>query len=213
MRYLRLGLAQMLLLVAFCGITFAALKNPTIELANTLATFALGIVLFAGLAIVYRTGRRRAFWAGFATFGGFYLLCTTVPFVSTAMRPRLLSTIWIERLYLDMNPQVEQGLQTIASRNANWVASNFDWQVRFEDAANDPNRITLVAIGDHPLTPAPFDVKVPLDHPRGSADPTLFHRAGQSLFSVLVGWLGGLLGLWLHSSRDRPDDLPDSPRI
>src|SRR5258708_7410653 len=143
MRYLRIGLAQMLLLVAFCGITFAALKNPTIELANALATFALGIVLFAGLAVAYRTGRKRAFWAGFATFGGVYLLCSTVPFASSAIRSRPLRTILIERLYLDMNPEVEQGLQTMVSRNPNWAASNYVWRIRFGNATDDPDGISL----------------------------------------------------------------------
>jgi hypothetical protein len=147
------------------------------------------------------------------TFGGVYLLCTSIPYLTTAIRPRLLSTMWIERLYVDMNPGVEQGLQTVVSRDAGWVKNNYVWRIRFDNVGDDRNTIVLAAYGESPSVIVQHELRVPLDLPRGAADPTLFHRAGQSLFTVLVAWLGGLLGLWLYSSRDRREDPPTIPPI
>jgi hypothetical protein len=75
----RHSIAQLMAVVIFVGIGFAALRNANVYWAS--ATFTLAIVLIAATLVgaIVRKGRARATWTGFAVFGWLYLLIELLP--------------------------------------------------------------------------------------------------------------------------------------
>ena len=85
----RFSLLWLMALVLLVAVGFAALGNPTGLWASALFTLAVFLLCVAVLGAVFRHGRRRAFWVGFATFGLAYLVLT---FVSAGLSPPPLLT-------------------------------------------------------------------------------------------------------------------------
>lgn len=79
MTHLRFSLAQLMAIVLYLGLGFAALRNADGLWAS--ATFTLSIVAIstALLGALIRRGRARPAWIGFAVFGWTYLLISTLP--------------------------------------------------------------------------------------------------------------------------------------
>ena len=79
MTHFRFSLAQLMAVVLYLGLGFAALRNADRLWAS--ATFTLSIVAIstALLGALIRRGRARPAWIGFALFGWTYLLVSTLP--------------------------------------------------------------------------------------------------------------------------------------
>ena len=75
----RLTIAQLMAIVLYLSLGFAALRNADRLWAS--ATFTLSIVAIstALLGALIRRGRARPAWIGFAVFGWTYLLLSTLP--------------------------------------------------------------------------------------------------------------------------------------
>jgi hypothetical protein len=71
---IRLGMA----LVVFAGLSFAALRDPSMWWVAGLLGCLIGLLLTACVGAIYRTGRERAFWLGIVVFGGGYLLLAQI---------------------------------------------------------------------------------------------------------------------------------------
>src|SRR5262249_2668962 len=84
----RFGIANLLGLVLFLAVACAALRAASDLWESLLFSLALGLLVASVLGAVHRTGGRRAFWLGFALFGGAYLLASLIPPVES----RLLTT-------------------------------------------------------------------------------------------------------------------------
>jgi hypothetical protein len=100
----RLTVVGLMLVVLIVGVDLAALRSPTELGASVAFTMTLGILVAAILGIVYRRGPRRAYWLGFALFGGIYLLVSDGPWFSAEVQPVLLTTRLIEDLYPRLHP-------------------------------------------------------------------------------------------------------------
>jgi hypothetical protein len=70
----RFTLASLLGLVALIALGFAGLFSATTFWTSAAATLTLALLLGAVLGIVLLHGVERAFWLGFALFGGVYLV-------------------------------------------------------------------------------------------------------------------------------------------
>src|SRR5947199_2177269 len=70
----RLSLAALLGLVFVCGLGLAAMRSPTVFWTTAATTVTLGLLLTGVLGAWFLRGPDRGFWAGFALFGGVYLL-------------------------------------------------------------------------------------------------------------------------------------------
>jgi hypothetical protein len=71
---IRLGMA----LVLFAGLSFAALRDPSMWWVGGVLGCLIGLLLTACVGAMYRTGRERAFWLGIVVFGGGYLLLAQI---------------------------------------------------------------------------------------------------------------------------------------
>jgi|SRR5579864_1023575 len=94
MRGFRYSIASMLVVVGLCGVGFAALRNASEVWVAALFTLTVATLLGAVLGTIYRRGRTRAFWLGFALFGGCFLILSLVPAAAT----QLPSTALLDQL-------------------------------------------------------------------------------------------------------------------
>ena len=75
----RLTIAQLMTLILFVGLGFAALRNANPYWASGTLTLAIISILVALLGAFARTGKARMTWTGFAIFGWAYLLIDLLP--------------------------------------------------------------------------------------------------------------------------------------
>ena len=116
MNRLRLTIANLMIVVLFVGLGFAALRNANEFWAS--ATFTLAILAVSTAVVVAgaRKGRARMTWFGFAVFGGASLLiwlstCQTIDFSMNAP-PLPLITWGLRRLERQINQTVPVGEAT-----------------------------------------------------------------------------------------------------
>src|SRR5262249_50719764 len=88
MRRLRFHLGTILILIIVLGVSFAALRESNDTWDSGIFTLALGALLVSILLAIHRSGKKRAFWVGFALFGAAYLAMSLIP----AIEARLITT-------------------------------------------------------------------------------------------------------------------------
>ena len=69
----RFSISGLLALVALCGVMFAALRTHSGIWSLVMAMIVVSSLLIALLGVFFLRGPWRAFWAGFALFGGCFL--------------------------------------------------------------------------------------------------------------------------------------------
>ena len=79
MRRIRFTIASLLGVVLFVAVAFAALRAATDAWDSGVFGLTLGLLLTSVLLAVHRAGGRRAYWLGFALFGGTYLGASLIP--------------------------------------------------------------------------------------------------------------------------------------
>lgn len=84
----RFSIRSLLVLIMFAAVGIAALRQASPFWDSATCTLALGLFITAPLWAIHRSGRRRAFWVGFALCGWAYIVASLVP----AVEPRLLTT-------------------------------------------------------------------------------------------------------------------------
>jgi hypothetical protein len=75
----RFTIAGLLGIVVFLAVGLAALRAATDAWDGGVFGVTLALLLVSVLLAVHRTGRRRAYWLGFALFGWAYLVMSLVP--------------------------------------------------------------------------------------------------------------------------------------
>ena len=187
MKHIRFSIANLLVVVLFVAIGFAALRESSDLWESGVFTLALTALLISILLAVHRTEFRRAFWIGFALFGWIYLGLSLVPSIES----RLITTKALA--YLDSKvPGRSIGVFTV------------------QFSAMNSNQVQAVAItqnGKHHATSSPGVVGL-WDATTGRllggwiGTTENFVRIGHSLFVLLASWLGGHLSRRLcRSSR------------
>ena len=90
-------------IAGLCGVVFlsslgmAALRSPSVLVAQAFATLALTCLMIATLAAIFAT--RRALALGFAVFGWIYLVLVFGPGFSDQVAPWLLSSRLLDEAY------------------------------------------------------------------------------------------------------------------
>jgi hypothetical protein len=191
---LRFNIANLLALILVLGVGFAALRESSDLWESGIFTVTLGSLLSSILLAVHRTESRRAFWIGFALFGWIYLGLSLVPSIES----RLITTKALA--YLDSKvPGRSMELYTtinsgIGSRSPSKPVQSFD----------------LIAVGDRLSISSQGRVRL-WDAATGkllsgwSGTSENFVRIGQSLFALLVAWLGGQLSRRLCRASRHPE--------
>jgi hypothetical protein len=210
MRRFRFRIGTLLVLIIALGVGFAALRESNDTWDSGVFTLALGALLVSILLAVHRTGKRRAFWIGFALFGWAYLGLPLVPPIESRLittkalallesrisdRPIVISgrvwDTWSRNLAqsrnLGQNNQSINSTSIAFSPQGNLVASGNQGIIRVWDVS-----------GGNPLG-------------TGSGTAENFVRIGHSLLALIFAFVGGRLSGYLYAQNRRPVQGPDNP--
>lgn len=188
MRHIRFSIANLLVVVLFVAVGFAALRESSDLWESVVFTLALAALLASILLAVHRTESRRAFWLGFALFGWITLGLSLIPSIES----RLLSTKALA--YLDSKvPGRPQGGFTVRFSAMNSVVPIN--QVQAVAFTSNGNQLAASSQGVVKL----WDLGTGRLLGGWSGSTENFIRLGHSLFALLAGWFGGLLSRRLHA--------------
>ena len=208
MNGVRFSIASLLAWVALLGVGVAALRSGAPLWASFLFSLAIGTLTVAILAGVYRRGKRRAFWVGFASCGWVYLLLALGPWSESLVAPFLITTAILDLIY----PKVVPPPAIPSAPPGNGPAPS---------AMAQPGRwrITVLKTGGFggPVTPSPprsrWATWTETDRELGfvaqvgvtsTSIPDSFYRIGHSLFCLLAALAGGVMTRYLYSTREEP---------
>jgi hypothetical protein len=107
MRWPQFSLKGLAGIVAFAAVACCSLIYATQVWSSTLFTAAVVLLIFALVAVIYRQGAARAFWAGCAISGWIYLLLIFGPFAATR--------------YLDERGRTNKASELATTHLARWV--------------------------------------------------------------------------------------------
>lgn len=227
MRRPRFSIAGLMGLVVVVAVGVAALRSASEDWAGIVLMLTLGLLGVALLGVIFRDGPRRAFWSGFALFGGGYLTLTMAPWFSAEVGPRLATTRGLDLLFARLHP-APRGLATpfgvFYSVNGNqYHLPPQTWQLGISAPQDAALGGTFVGDTAFPLnTTGPADPNAPTasgawtavydptwatSQPAGlavfagPADPEPFRRIGQYLVALLAAWIGGRIAR--HFAADR----------
>jgi hypothetical protein len=94
--------------IGILGVALAALRNPSYLWANAAFTAALMGVVAAVVNSIVGRGARRAYWLGFALFGGTYLAICSTPVLRDSVCPHLVTEAIFDMVYPLMAPASPQ---------------------------------------------------------------------------------------------------------
>jgi WD40 repeat protein len=194
MRKLRFNIANLLVVIFFLGVGFAALRESNEIWDGGIFTLTLGVLLTSTLLTIHRTESRRAFWLGFALFGWIYLALTLIP----STESRLITTKALH--YLDSK---------VPGRSLRrWTIGV---SITGSGTGNNPvSNVIFSPDGSQLVTSSPGPVRL-WNAATGkllggwSGTNENFVRIGHSLLALLVGWLGGQLSRRLYRSSRQAD--------
>jgi len=169
----RYSLAGFLLFVALIGVACAAIANPIELWRQIVATVVLVMLLLATLTAVFGRGSSSRFAGGLAVAGWLYFALTFLPMCN--LRYCLLTEDAVQLLQVAVLDDETQPPRTIAVRTNN---------LTFPDS--DMGKVWL------------WDVSTT---PAAREKMGRFHDIGHGVWTILVGFLGGIFVVWLRRSR------------
>lgn len=201
----RYSLLTLLAAILLISLGFAALVNASEVWAEIVVTATVLGLLVASVGAIYLPGKSRAFAGGFAIFGWAYLLMVQGPWPGS-VKPRLLTTVAMGRLetiligedydqvrapssgpidpFIGPGPSVElRGkqikLQSAQTETGVAMREGSAWLARQQNSA---------ATGSSWM-------------PASTSSTLPFHQIGQSLWTILLACLGGVLAKWFNRGR------------
>jgi hypothetical protein len=213
MQRLRFHIGTLGIVIVAIGIGMAALRESNDLWDSCVFSFTIAALLAAVVLAIHRTGKKRAFWLGFALFGAAYLGLSLVP----SIEARLITT----RLLAYVDSKISR------SNSFGIVYADFD-----NDGAVD----LYVANGSHPKPLAqnnnggwiadvtPGALPATKGYRSGSYDYLIFSNAspswpgttanfvhiGHSVFAMLAALIGGLWSRRLRDAAESRVPMPES---
>jgi hypothetical protein len=211
MRRLRFRIGTILILIIALGVGFAALRESSDIWDGGAFTLVLGALLLSILLAIHRSGKKRAFWVGFALFGWAYLGLSLVPPIES----RLITTkalTYIDSKVPRSNPAGFRFPVVLSGRvwdswssqqNQNNQSIN-STSIAFSPQGN------LVASGNQGVIRV-WDVSGgnPLGTWSGTGEN--FVRIGHSLLALIFAFVGGRLSGNLYARGRQPVQGPANP--
>jgi hypothetical protein len=203
MRRIRFTIGGLLVVVVFLAVAIAALREAT-DLWDSVVFTATGALLLASVLLaVHRSGRKRAYWLGFALFGWAYLAASLVPAVET----RLATTKLLA--YVDAKIPGRSVVFTVSfgtsNPNPTWGGS--------QAIAFSPNGQTLTARTNGTFRVWNAATGALLGGSSGTSEA--FLRIGHSLLALASAVAGGYLSRRLFGGApggpSRGQDAPADP--
>lgn len=187
-------IAGHLALIGLCGVAVAALRYADDLVASLVFTGTLLAFGVASLGAAFRRGLSRASYAGFAAFGFGYLALCYGPFAADAVRPNLATTKLLDFVGPRINQQAGDADQVVLD-----PFDALDMLPLSRQTAPGRSSSRVVSSG------TPFTLTLA---PSASAE---FMRVGHSLFSLLIGLLGGLVARHFAARGERERSSFASP--
>jgi hypothetical protein len=185
------SLRTLLIAVGMTAVWCVALVNASPVWVMTTRGISLVSLLFAMLAIWYRHGQKRAFWAGYLHAGLFYALLVFYTVGGLGLRP-ICTDADIPSGRLAM---LAYGWMPEASRQQ--YADSGLWKaMRFDEGMDN---VTFIQVQGQ-------KIRVRLQPNDTYIDPAQFRYIFHSAFVILAGYGGGLVGIWLFRTQDEPKD-------
>jgi hypothetical protein len=193
MRRVRFSIASLILVIVFVAVGIAALRAATEIWDAGLFGTTLGILLISVLLAVHRAGRRRAYWLGFALFGGTYLVATLVPPVES----RLPTTAGLH--YLNAQLPNRDTAQLVLTNNASMSdASDVIVMTQKHQSAAQDYRLTFRQTQGVRL----WDAVTGRLLSSSGRNSESFRHIGQSLLALVVAFVGGQISRVLAPRED-----------
>jgi MFS family permease len=191
----RISIRTLMAFVLVSAVGLAALRNANELWSGMMLLTALVAVGVAALGAVFTCGKERAFWVGFAFFGGGYLGLTVGPWVSDTFRhqlgtPHLIGYIY-ELIFLSdaklfllekqaLEAELARRKQTTQNSGHDPTVSAMTRSIRAIQAQLTANKNAGIRYGP-------------------------FQRVGHSLFALLAGLIGGTVAVWFYARRERAE--------
>jgi hypothetical protein len=195
----RFSIRTLMAFIVGSAIGLAALRNANDRWAKMMFIAALVSIGVAALGGCFLRAKERARWMGEAIFGGGYLVLALTPSFSYCLgTTQLLDYIHAK---------------VIASTIATFEVSRFDQDTILFRVASSDGAIHVRKLPYGVYRSAPTERLLASMEPAnrwrsalpGAANHNQFQRVGHSLFSLLAGLLGGMVGMWFYARRERQD--------
>jgi len=188
-KHFRFSIASLLGLIVFVAIAVAALRAASDGWDCALFTTTLAMLLVAVLLAVHRADKRRAFWLGFALFGGAYLLASLVP----QIEPRLLTKKGLA--YLDS--KVPGRSQYMVEQLVVALDNSINQTKTMQGLALELDAPTVASSTDQGIIRLWDSASGKLLSGSGGTSEN-FVRIGHSLIALVLAFLGGHLSRCLY---------------
>jgi len=186
MKRLRFTLAGVAGFVFVVALGLASLRLASRTWAGTTLLLTLVALSIAILGVVYHRGARQAFWLGFALLGwGYMALASQFWWDRTAVRPCLVTTTFLERIYPYIRLDRFVRLPGETDPRDLLIKAKLEEPISMSFANETPLDDILKYI--RAATKGSFDSGIPI-----YVDPAGLRRAGQTTSSVVSLDLDGL---------------------
>jgi hypothetical protein len=228
----RVSIRTLMAFIIVAGVGLAALRNANEFWAGMMLLLALATVGIAVLGGLFSRGTQRAWWVGFAVFGGGYLIVSLCPLGAELPTTRALNYVHLRVVRLSTRDAALS--QLISLRQSRF---NLRTKIRAaQDTSPVPSTSTDLAIDPLLKSKALLDRKIAsmeqrvrkgsapadlvsvadgavgdsLEEPTvdrwramfpGAANRDQFERAGQSVFVLLAGLVGGIVATRFYARR------------
>jgi hypothetical protein len=191
----RISIRTLMAFVLVSAVGLAALRNADELWAGMMLLLALASVGVAILGAALMKGRERAWWLGFAVFGGGYLVAALCP-----LWPQLGTTHLLDYVHA----------RVVGSEIATVEVSRFDQSsVLYRLVTTDggvSERTIANSVYNSTSGKDLLATMEPANRWRsalpGAADREPFLRVGQCLFALLAGLLGATVATWFWKRRE-----------
>ena len=188
MRWFRFNIAGLIVFILICGVAFAALKEASDRWEQGVFNLTLLALITAVLLAIHRTGARRAFWLGFALFGGCYLGFSSIPPIES----RLVTSQGLSYLHSKLPGQPAQTVALWITTNSPAGTTNAPTKtLRVTTDATGSGRVWALSSGSLLST-------------WGSSTEN-FVKIGHSLVALVLAWIGALLSRWLSRASQQAE--------
>jgi hypothetical protein len=202
----RFSIASLLGVVLFVAVGAAALRAATDPWDAGVFGITLLLLLTAVLLAVHRTGRRRAYWTGFALFGGAYLAAGAIPPVESRL-PTTKGLVYLDSKVAgrDKYAAIRWTLANVGSPNP---APGYVFSVQGD--------ASVPSLDGYAETWETVTGKL-FSGPNGTSEN--FRHIGHSLLALVLAFLGAHLSSRLHEgersrrgdgTEPRPSSAPET---
>jgi hypothetical protein len=231
----RISIRTTMAFVLVVAVGLAALRNANDLWAGSMLLAAMAATGAAILGAILSRGRERAWWLGFALFGGGYLAAAF-----GSIRSELATTVALRYVHSQVTDQSTQNV--VMNRLISLRQSLFSVKTKIRDAgaatsvpsaSNDPATAGLIEkqaalrrriagleskmqalrsvnSADSGIVDPEVDGEIPaINHWRallpGAANLAEFERVGHAVFALLGGLAGGTVAVWFWQRRSRQE--------